>query len=153
MNESGVFREKMVAGRERMKQRCIEVALKYTPSSVRNIHPRKNLTGRAWHNGMAVPRPFTRKSLYIFLHECAHIHLGHCELTEKGRRKSRKPRHVEEMEAEKWAHATMRLEGLAVPRSMTARAKSYVSWKIEQAEIRGAKRINAEARRWSAGSR
>ena len=35
------------------------------------------------------------ENLYIFLHECAHAHLGHAH-------NGKTPRHVEEMEAEKW---------------------------------------------------
>jgi hypothetical protein len=76
-------------------------------------------------------------SLYIFLHECAHATLGH---------NGKVPRHVEEMEAEQWAHATMRKHGIAVPRSMTEQAKQYVARKIRQAVRRGAKRIDARAK-------
>lgn len=137
------------AGREAMKQRCIECALKNTPPNVRVIIIRKNLTGRAtYHRGeMSAPRPFTRKSLYIFLHECAHFVLHDVAFS------SRKPRHVEEMEAEKWAHEKMREAGIPVPRAMTRRAKAYVARKIHQAERRGAKSINSEARRYARSTR
>jgi hypothetical protein len=77
-------------------------------------------------------------SLYIFLHECANANLGHSH-------NGKYPRHVEEMEAEKWAHAKMREHGVPVPRVMTKRAKRYVARKIRQAKRRGAKRINREA--------
>jgi hypothetical protein len=89
---------------------------------------RKSLSGMCyWHrNHIAAPKPVTRKSLYIWLHECAHAHL-HLE------RKGHKPRHVEEMEAEQWAHAKMREAGVPVPRTMTKRAKRYVARKIRQA--------------------
>src|SRR5215471_20150287 len=84
--------------------------------------------------------PGHAKILIHFLHECAHAHLGHSY----GRRSA--PRHVMEMEAEKWAHEKMRENGVPVPRSMTKRAKEYVARKIDQAERRGAKKIDARAR-------
>lgn len=122
--------------------RFTAIALKYVPDGY-TIEYRKSLSGR--HFGMQkliqAPRPVTRKSLYIFLHECAHAHL-HAH-------NGRKPRHVEEMEAEKWAHEKMRENGIPVPRSMTRRAKEYVARKIDQARRRGAKHINAQAKRFA----
>jgi hypothetical protein len=55
------------------------------------------------------------------------------------------------MQAEKWAHEKMRENGIAVPRTMTRRAKLYLARKIGQAIERGAKRINPEARRFAYG--
>jgi hypothetical protein len=77
--------------------------------------------------------------MYIFLHECAHFALH-------GSR--RKPRHVEELEAEQWAHARMREAGMSVPRVMTTGAKAYVHRKIRSAIKHGAKRIDPAARRF-----
>jgi hypothetical protein len=103
---------------------------------------RKSLSGTCYmtRKHLSAPRPVTRKSLYIWLHECAHAHLH------AGKRKVR---HVEEMEAEQWAHSKMRENGIAVPRDMTIRAKAYVARKIEQAERRGAKSIDPSARRFA----
>jgi hypothetical protein len=111
----------------------------YVPEGY-TVKYRKSLSGRHYGKRKLIqaPRPRTRKSLYIFLHECAHAHLH----THNGNT----PRHVEEMEAEKWAHAKMREHGISVPRLMTKRAKQYVARKIRQAERHGAKTINAEAR-------
>jgi hypothetical protein len=116
------------------------IAAKYVPEGW-TVTYRKSLSGCCYHNSkrIAAPRPVTRKSLYIFLHECAHAHLH----TGNGRI----PRHVKEMQAEKWAHEKMRENGVSVPRSMTRRAKKYVARKIRQAVSRGAKTINQEARR------
>ena len=74
------------------------------------------------------------------LHECAHfaLHIN-----------SKKPVHVKEMEAEQWAHERMRAYGIPVPQVMTDRAKEYVKHKITKAERRGAKRIDAAARKFS----
>jgi hypothetical protein len=82
----------------------------------------------------------TARALYVFLHECGHAHL-HLD--------SRKKRHVEEMEAEKFAHEKMREHGVAVPRKETKQAKDYVARKIQQAMRSGAKRIDPEARRFA----
>jgi hypothetical protein len=83
---------------------------------------------------MLVPRPHTREALYIFLHECAHLHLKHfnsCD-TEDSRLRlaytgnGQLPRAQEEYEAEQWAISVMRLEGLKVPKMMIRDAKKYV---------------------------
>jgi hypothetical protein len=103
---------------------------------------RKNLSGRAYMEDRRIeaPKPVTRKSLYIWLHECAHatLHVG-----------SRKPRHVEEFEAEQWAHAKMREHKIPVPKAMTQRAKRYVARKIRQAVMSGAKSIDPAASRFA----
>ena len=105
------------------------------------VEYRNSLTGTHYGGRKLIqaPRPITRKALYVFLHECAHAVLGHGD-------NGKVPRHVEEMQAEQWAHAKMREHGVAVPRSMTRRAKRYVAYKIRQAERRGAKRIDPDAR-------
>jgi hypothetical protein len=85
----------------------------YVPEGY-TVSYRKSLTGCCDFKNRVIwaPRPITRKSLYIFLHECGHAHLH------QGRKKTR---HVEEMEAERWAHEKMREHGVAVPRDMTKR--------------------------------
>lgn len=134
--------------REEAKRRFRAVALAETPASVQYIQVRQSLTGWAAWDGkkMCVPRPITRKALCIFLHECAHIHLGH-----NGH--SGLPRHVEELQAEKWAFERMRAHGIPVPRTMTKRAKAHISYAIGKALRRGAKRIDSEARRFALSSR
>jgi hypothetical protein len=130
------------AARRAAAERYMSIALTYLPDGY-TVEYRKSLSGV--HNGkrklIKAPRPVTRKALYIFLHECAHAHL-HVD-------NGRVPRHVEEMEAEQWAHAKMREHDVAVPRVMTRRAKSYVAYKIKQALARGAKRIDPKARRYA----
>jgi hypothetical protein len=89
---------------------------------------------------LARTSPLTRKSPYIFLHECAHAHL-HRDWKPKA--------HVREMEAEQWAHEKMWEHGIPVPRDMTKRAKQYVARKIRVAIACAAKRIDANARRFA----
>ena len=67
-----------------------------------------------------MPRPDSRSALYVYLHECAHHHLGHCKPD------YREPLWLQEYEAEQWAIATMRREGVPVPRRMIHEAKKYV---------------------------
>ncbi len=119
------------------------IAPLYIPEGY-TVEYRKSLSGMHYGKRKLIqaPRPITRKSLYIFLHECAHAHLGHSH-------NGKVPRHVEEMEAEQWAHAKMREHGIAVPRSMTDRARRYVARKIEQAHRVGAKKIDARARKFA----
>lgn len=115
-------------------------------------HVRKSLTGRCWfaEKKIEAPWPRTRKSLYIFLHECAHAHL-HQPLWERSPAAYRKkPKHVVEHEAEMWAHAKMREHGVPVPRDMTVRAKAYVARKIRQAVRRGAINIDPAAKAYAA---
>lgn len=59
------------------------------------------------------------------------------------------PRHVEEMQAEQWAHEKMREAGVPIPPKQTQRAKLYVARKIYQAKRRGAKNIDPRAREFA----
>lgn len=104
---------------------------------------RKRLTGVCWpkRKHIAGPRPVTRKSLYIWLHECAHAHLHGPSC--------RKTRHVKEYEAERWAHETMRANGVPVPKVMTERAKAYVARRVAEAERRGTKVIDKQAKAYA----
>jgi hypothetical protein len=135
--------DELQAARKRAAERFEAIAASYIPPGYA-IEYRKSLSGKHYGHSkrISAPRPVTRKALYIFLHECAHAHLGHSH-------NGRKPRHVEEMEAEQWAHAKMREHGVAVPRAMTKRAKDYVARKIRQAEKAGAKHIDPDARRFA----
>ncbi len=130
--------EQLQAARKAAVQRFEAVAMKYVPEGY-TLAYRKSLSGRCRYRRklLEAPRPVTRKALYIFLHECAHAHLGHGN--------GRVPRHVREFEAERWAHEKMRESGIPVPRSMTLRAKQYVARKIRQAKSHGAKKIDHKA--------
>lgn len=129
------------AARKAAAERFTAIAMQYVPEGY-TVEYRKSLSGRHFGKRMLIqaPRPVTRKSLYIFLHECAHAHLH---------RNCKPPVHVMEMQAEKWAHDKMREHGVAVPRSMTLRAKRYVARKIRRARRAGAKSIDREAARFA----
>jgi hypothetical protein len=107
-------------------------------ANVGHHHVCKRLHGRAWPllRTIEAPEGRTRKQLYILAHECAHVALEH---------NGRKPAHVQELEAEKWAHQQLRAHGVRVPRAMTRGAKEYVAWKIDQAIKRGARKIDRRA--------
>lgn len=126
------------AARKRAAERFALIAASCVPEGW-TVSYRKGLSGCCWQDRMHIeaPRPVTRKALYIFLHECAHAHL-HAG--------SNAARHVKEHEAERWAHQTMRENGIPVPRAMTKRAKAYVARKIDKAQRSGAKRIDPKAK-------
>ena len=128
-----------------LAEKLLLVGHKYLPQEW-TFEYRKSLTGCCWseRKHIAAPRPVTRKSLYIWLHECAHAHL-HSD----GKRRYRVDK---EYEAEQWAHRVMREEGIAVPRTMTKRAKNYVQRQIKRGEARGQKRINSKARKFAGQS-
>ncbi|MGB2614613.1 MAG: hypothetical protein WBE06_07885 [Phycisphaerae bacterium] len=139
--------EELQAAKRAMAERCEAIAkqeMEQHGVSVR--HFRSRLGGRAFikQREIEAPHPRTRRSLYVFLHEVAHIALRH---------RRGKPRHVEEMEAWKWAREAMRRHGIPVPRRSTQAAREHVAYKIHQAEARGAGHISPEARRFARGSR
>ena len=127
-------------GRQRMRDYCLAVAEKYTPEGVK-VEYRRLLSGRAFtrEGRMCVPRPVTRRSLYVYLHECAHFKLHS---------KRRKPCYVEEMEAEKWAAAVMRREGIEVHTRSIEGGKRYVRYKVRQTLKRGLQCPDAKVMRW-----
>lgn len=138
-------------GRAAMRRRCMAVALAETPDSILYVRIRRDLTGHAVrvsrvarrvHGTVAVgertiypvegymiaaPRPVTRRSLYIYLHEIGHVVLGHCDRGAHRRLRAWQ----RERQAERFAHERMRAHGIAVPRKETRRAKAYVARKRE----------------------
>jgi hypothetical protein len=129
------------AARREAAERFQAVAKRHTPADV-SVEFHKRLSGRAWpkHKRIVVPEPKTRRALHIYLHEVAHVVLNHV---------GKVPRHVEEMEAEKWAFAVMRQEQIPIPRKSLQSARAYVGFKIRQARRRGAKRIDPEAAKFA----
>lgn len=131
------------AAKAALAERLFAIGTSYVPEGW-TVEYRKSLSGRCyWHRKhIQAPRPITRKSLYIFLHECAHAVLHAV-------RDRKRTRHVEEYQAEQWAHARMREHGIAVPRVMTVRAKQYVRHKIRQAKRAGASTIDPAAAKFA----
>jgi hypothetical protein len=140
------------AARKAAADRFFALGMSYVPSGW-TVCYRISLSGQCHYADREIhaPKPVTRKSLYIFLHECAHAQLHYPIWLESKSRYAKFPKHVVEMQAEKWAHEKMREHGIAVPRDMTKRAKRYVARKIRQAERHGAKKINAKAKRFALG--
>ena len=110
------------AARRAAAIRFAEIAARHTPADV-YVAYRRRLTGCAWARSrrISVPRPVTRRALHVYLHEVAHVVLGHFH---------DKPVYVQEYEAEQWAFAVMRAEGVPIPRASTRRAKAYVAQTI-----------------------
>jgi hypothetical protein len=107
----------------------------------------KELRGLAWCDSGVIlaPEGRTRKQLYILAHECAHVALKHGEQPDR----ARKPQHVEELEAEQWAHDALRRYGVPVPRVMTHGARRYVGHWIEKDERNGVIVTHEEALRFA----
>jgi hypothetical protein len=127
--------------RREAAERFTAIAMQSVPEGW-TIEYHKSLSGWCFfaEKKIQAPRPVTRKALYIFLHECAHAHLHQDAIRE---------RHVEELEAERWAHERMREHGIAVPRSQTERAKQNVARQIGRDVADGATRIDPQVRRWA----
>lgn len=128
-----------------MAERCRHVAeLLAKEAGVETITYRKGLTGKAWvkEKRISVPEPTTRRRLYIFAHECAHVALNH------GRSL---PVHRKEYEAEQWATNALRSHRIAVHKKSKEAAIKYVAMKVERARKRGAKEIDREALEFSEG--
>jgi len=131
-------------------KRLLEIAKRYRPAKtkVRFRRDKEIMPAHAaiWADGtreIYSPRILCRESLFIYLHECAHLHLGHC------RPDSKMPIWKQEYEAELWAISTMRMEGLAVPRRIMKWARQYVKDCIkEDIKKRGLPMPPAKVLRW-----
>ena len=128
-----------------MRERCIKVALENTPSNVRCVRIRKDLSGLAETSGpdaglLCAPRPITRRALYVYLHECAHFVLH------TGEKNGERPRYVEEYEAEQWAHKVMRAAGIPVPRAETRQAKENIAYLLRRVKRKKGRRIDPRIR-------
>lgn len=126
-----------------MRLACMRVALENTPATVELVVIRRRLGGAADFCGrvLVVPRPVTRRALHTFLHECAHIVLGHFRGTAGAAYKA-------EFEAERWAGATMRAAGIPVPRKDVRAGKRYVATHIWQALYHGIC-VDPRIKRWA----
>jgi len=60
-----------------------------------------------------------------------------------------RPVHVQEYEAEQWAFAIMRAEGVPIPRASSRRAKAYVAQTIAHAMVTGGEPIHLPAARFA----
>lgn len=119
------------------RERCLAVAAKYTPADVTVVYWEKssgaaNLDKRI----LKSPQPVDRESLYVYLHECAHLILDHVR---------RKAPYMREMEAEKWAQRTLRAENIRVPRRMVRGGWRIVLALMCKAQRRGVKHFSKEA--------
>ena len=124
------------ARRRQAEERFLEIARALKAEAGVTRHDVcKELRGLAYCDSgiILAPEGRTRKQLYILAHECAHIALKHGE--QRGR--TRKPGHIEELEAEQWAHEALRRHGVPVPRAMSRRARNYVGYWIAKDERNG----------------
>lgn len=135
--------ERLREGKKRMKEACMQLALANTPATVELVVIRRRLSGAADYCGkvLIVPRPVTRRAVHVFLHELAHIVLGHFE----GKYTAD---YQAEAAAERWATAKMRAAGIPVSRRNIQGGKQYVARKIWQALYDGCE-VDPKVRRWA----
>ena len=103
--------------RRKVAQQCMDVALKYLPKGYTYSY-RKALSGRCCRSRkrISAPKPVTRRSLAIWLHECHHDHAY-----------SKFPGYYVEYQCEMFAIRTMEKEGIEVHPKTIESAKAYVS--------------------------
>lgn len=109
-----------------------EIVKRYKPKGWKIIHRSKaspDALALSIHDAkgkrIICPKVVDRPTLFLYLHECGHVHLGHFKLTLETAR--------EEYEAERWAMNTMRQEGIPVPRQVIKDAKWRVKKHIKDA--------------------
>jgi hypothetical protein len=125
-----------------MTARFNEIARKYTPPFIKIRFKRKR-NGKVvlapahaclLREEMLVPRPDTIEGLAYYLHECAHFWLRHFAPGEALTQKMRdlytggetETTAQQEYEAEQWTIATLRREGIAVPKHVMKDMRDYV---------------------------
>lgn len=84
-------------------------------------------------------------ALFVFLHECGHVHLKHL----KGNGKLAGPNWNEEWEADQYAIGAMKKAGVPIPRAILAHHKSLVRELIEQSD--GSEHPSDEVLRYAFG--
>lgn len=130
-------------------RRYLEIAKRYRPARCKvrfrrgsEIVPAHAVIHADGSREIYVPRPVTRDALFVYLHECGHLFLGHCSPGYS------EPLWKQEYEAEQWATSIMRLEGVSVSRKMLNMAKSYVRECIRQDRKEGRPLPPYRVRRW-----
>lgn len=114
------------------QDRIADIVKRYRPAGYAVLESRrrsKTLTGLTDFRAKTihVPRLVGAASLYTFFHEVGHVVLGH---SRTGRDR---PAHLEEYEAEMFAHFAMQLEQIPVSRTVNKTAKRHVRthWKAD----------------------
>jgi hypothetical protein len=127
-------------------KRYYEIAKRYRPKGVKIRFKKEYCSpapayARLLEDGtkeIYTPRPDTRDGLFYYLHECAHVILRHLYINI--------PTWKQEYEAEQWAIATMRREGVPVSRTMLKEAKRYVKNCIK--EDKSKPKVPYKIRKW-----
>lgn len=114
------------ARRQLSLERIQEMMNRYLPMgwTIKAPWKSKKHDGEAsWAKGRRISLakyPYDAYSLYVFLHECGHVFMGHCHPS------SHMPLHLEEYEAERWALMILDIEGIKSPGSIVTSAKRNV---------------------------
>jgi hypothetical protein len=91
------------------------------------------------------------ETLGVFLHECAHVHLGHVLI--KNRNIANPPgsnfkRHIHEAEAEIWSMMVLKIVGFPAPKWYFRAAQAYVRYTIGL-DRKFKRPINKEVEAWA----
>ena len=129
-------------------KRNIEIASRYRPVGVRvkfkrvgsRLGPAHSKIHKDGTKEIHSPVPTDRDGLFFFLHECAHLILRHWHV--------KLPVWRQEYEAEQWAIATFRREGIPVSKEMIKEAKRYVKATIIAHLKKGRPRPPLKVLRW-----
>jgi hypothetical protein len=129
------------------RERIDEIVKRYRPKGWRVRESKHRYKSRSALADPArrvfyVPTLCDANALFLFLHECGHVHLRHWHI--------KQPAHREEFEAERYAANTLRSEGIQLPRWILDDARTRVGMHIEDDERRGIA-IQPHVRRWTNG--
>lgn len=89
---------------------------------------------------IAVPTIIDDDSLFLYLHECGHVHQGHFKI--------KLPRHREEFEAERYALHVFRNEGIPVTKTIMKAVRTRLCAHIEY-DIKRHVPIQRHIARWA----
>jgi hypothetical protein len=110
-----------------MSRKLREIAMRHVPKGVevrwnKRTFKRDHFYIFAQHSYgrtyICHPEILCAGDLYTFLHECAHIHLGHL--------KTNFSSYLHEYDAYRWAERIMKRNGIPVPKSAMRQGKKYL---------------------------
>jgi hypothetical protein len=139
----------LAAARRAARERYALIAelMKREAGVQRHFH-HKPISGLAFLSQAKIlaPEGVTRRQLYVLAHECGHIALH------KGTAAAARPTHVQEHEAETYAHRAFARYGLDVPEQSARWARAYVGQWIMKDRAEGIP-IDADALAFAMGQR
>jgi hypothetical protein len=127
------------------QERIDEIVKRYRPRGWRVRQSRhrwewKSASANYNRRTLYVPTLKDAPSLFLYLHECGHVHQGHFKIT--------LPRHREEFEAERYALHVFRNEGIPVTKAIMSGVRYRLGIHIEY-DIKRNTPIQRHIARWA----